>query len=186
VGVWTIGYGHTGPASHKGNVISEDQAEDLLREDMSESEYFVGRYIEVELNQDQFDALVSFTFNVGGGALAKSTLRRKLNDGDYDGAANEFIRWNKGTVNGKKVVLPGLTRRRRSEQFLFKTGNVKFFDGRGIIDPDHESSLEIIAVTNLIQTPSDLPDTIGGGAGFLATAGISTCNMRLFPLSYIK
>ncbi len=164
VGVWTIGYGHTGDAAHSGNVISEQDAEDLLREDMHESEYFVDRYIDVDLKQHQFDALVSFTFNVGGGALAKSTLRKKLNGGDLAGAAAEFPRWNKGTVNGQKVVLPGLTRRRSSERFLFETGKVSFFDGRGIVDPDETDE----GVSTAANAPTDSP---GSGAEFLANRG---------------
>lgn len=164
VGVWTIGYGHTGSAAHSGNIISEPEAENLLREDMGESEYFVERYIDFDLKQHQFDALVSFTFNVGGGALAKSTLRKKLNSGDVEGAAAEFPRWNKGTVNGQKVVLPGLTRRRSSERFLFETGKLSFFDGRGVVDPD-ETDEDVSTAAN---APTDAP---GSGAEFLANRG---------------
>lgn len=165
VGIWTIGYGHTGDAAYSGNVISEKEAEDLLREDLRESEYFVDRYIDVDLKQNQFDALVTFTFNVGGGALAKSTLRKKLNGGDFEGAAAEFPRWNKGTVNGQKITLPGLTRRRSSERFLFETGKVAFFDGRGIVDPDETDQED---VSTAADAPTDAP---GSGAEFLANRG---------------
>lgn len=168
VGVWTIGYGHTGPAAQKGNTITEEEAEALLRQDMADSEWDVNRFVEVDLSQQQFDALVSFTFNVGGGALAKSTLRKKLNAKDFDGAAKEFPRWNKGTVDGKKVVLPGLTRRRKSERYLFETGEVNFFEGRGIVDPD---SVEDVPFANAGFTGEDTPIEIGGGAGFLASDG---------------
>ncbi|MEO9779014.1 MAG: murein L,D-transpeptidase catalytic domain-containing protein [Paracoccaceae bacterium] len=164
VGVWTIGYGHTGDAAYSGNVISKHEAEDLLREDLRESENFVVRYVDVDLKQHQFDALVSFTFNVGGGALSKSTLRKKLNDGDFESAAAEFPRWNKATVKGKKVVLAGLTRRRSSERFLFEMGQVSFFDGRGIVDPD-ETEVEASSATNV---PTGAP---GSGAEFLADRG---------------
>lgn len=164
VGVWTIGYGHTGDAARSGNVISEQEAEDLLRADMRESERSVDRFIDLDLKQHQFDALVSFTFNVGGGALAKSTLRRKLNDGDVQGAAAEFPRWNKGTVEGEKVVLPGLTRRRSSERFLFETGRVSFFDGRGVVDPDETEG----DASTAASVPTDTP---GSGAEFLASRG---------------
>ena len=68
--------------------------------------------------------------------MSKSTLRRKLNAGDRAGAANEFLRWNKGTVGGKKIELAGLTRRRKSERHLFLTDEVKFFEKGGIVDPD--------------------------------------------------
>jgi len=118
VGVWTIGYGHTGLTHkdgtvYKGLVITETQADDLLRHDMSYFGLRVNGLITVPITQDQFDALTSFDFNTGG--LAKSTLRKKLNAGDYQGAADEFLRWNK--AGGK--TLKGLTRRRESERNLF-------------------------------------------------------------------
>ncbi|PHS39586.1 MAG: hypothetical protein COB07_05920 [Sulfurovum sp.] len=171
VGIWIIGYGHTGSVAYAGNEITEKKADDLLREDMKESEYFVDRYCEVNLSQQQFDALVSFTFNVGGGALAKSTLRKKLNAEDFEGASNEFPRWNKGTVNGTKVVLPGLTRRRKSEHHLFDTNEVVFFDDRGVLDPDGEENETL----TMVEMPSELESMeAGGGAGFLAHKGLHT------------
>jgi len=118
VGIWTIGYGHTGlihkdGTVHKGRKITEQEAEDLLVHDMKHFSERVEKLIEVKLNDDQFDALVSFDFNTGG--LGKSTLRKKLNSGDYVAAADEFLKWNK--AGGK--VLRGLTRRRESERNLF-------------------------------------------------------------------
>lgn len=169
VGVWTIGYGNTGPVAYEGNQITEEKADALLREDMKESEIFVDRYINVGLSQQQFDALVSFTFNVGGGALSKSTMRKKLNANDFDGAAKEFPRWNKGTVDGKKVVLSGLTRRRKSERHLFETGDVKFFDGHGIIDPDEVDGLSL-ATADTLDDAASL--RAGSGARFLADKGM--------------
>jgi lysozyme len=136
VGIWTIGYGHTGDAAFEGNVITEAQAEDLLRDDMADSEDAVARMIEVTPAQHEFDALASFTFNVGGGAVSRSTLRRKLNAGDRAGAADEFLRWNKGRIGGELKPLPGLTRRRKAERHLFVTGEVQLFDGHGVVDPD--------------------------------------------------
>jgi len=118
VGIWTIGWGHTGlkhndGTVHKGRTISEEEAHALLAHDMMTFCERVENLITVVLTDDQFDALVSFDFNTGG--LAKSTLRKKLNAGDYEGAAAEFPKWNK--AGGK--VLRGLTRRRKSEQNLF-------------------------------------------------------------------
>lgn len=115
----TIGYGHT-KGVHLGMHISEQRAEELLREDLAWAEDAVTRAVTVQITQGQFDALVSFVFNVGAGAFQESTLLRKLNAGDTAGAADEFLRWNKATVNGAKVVLPGLTKRRTDERELFK------------------------------------------------------------------
>lgn len=113
-GVWTIGYGHTRGVI-PGDVITEAEAEALLAEDLEDSEDAVRAFVNVELNQNQFDALVSFVYNLGSGNFNSSTLLRKLNNGDYLGAANEFNRWNK--AGG--VVLSGLVRRRNAEANLF-------------------------------------------------------------------
>lgn len=115
VGVVTIGYGSTGPHVSMGMVINQEQAESLLKQDVSRFEKGVSEIVKVPLNQNQFDALVSFSFNLGLGNLKSSTLLRKLNSLDYVGAANEFPRWNK--AGG--VVLKGLTRRREAEKALF-------------------------------------------------------------------
>ena len=118
VGIWTIGYGHT-VLTHKdgtvyaGRKITEKEAEELLRYDMSVFEDRVSSLVKVPLEDNEFNALVSFDFNTGG--LGKSTLLKKLNSGDYDGAADEFLKWDK--AGGK--VLAGLTRRRKSERKLF-------------------------------------------------------------------
>ena len=111
---WTIGVGHTGGVV-PGMTITEDEAGDLLREDIQSSEDAVNHLVTVPITQGQYDALVSFTFNLGQGALAQSTLLRKLNAGDYSGAAAEFSRWNQAA--GK--VLPGLVTRRAAEAKMF-------------------------------------------------------------------
>lgn len=120
VGVWTIGYGHTKDVS-PGQHISPSVAEEFLRQDLSWAEDCVNNSVKVSLSQNQFDALVSFVFNVGVGAFQDSTLLRQLNAGNYSEAAEEFLRWDKGTINGEKVVLPGLVTRRKAEQKLFLT-----------------------------------------------------------------
>lgn len=121
-GVWTIGYGHTGTVDGKavasGMTISAAKATELLRADLSKFEAAVNTYVTAPITQNMFDALVSFAFNCGAGALKGSTLLKKLNAKDYDGAAAEFPKWNK--ASGK--VLAGLTRRRRMESILFMTG----------------------------------------------------------------
>jgi GH24 family phage-related lysozyme (muramidase) len=114
VNVPTIGYGHT-KGVKMGTTITAAKAEALLREDLSEFEAGVNDSVLVPLRQNEFDALVSFSFNVGTAALRKSTLMRKLNAGDYEGAAAEFARWN--SAGG--TVLAGLTRRRAAERELF-------------------------------------------------------------------
>lgn len=115
VGVLTIGYGSTGSHVYPNQKITEKQAEELLLNDISRFEKGVNDFVKVPLNQNQFDALVSFSFNLGLGNLRSSTLLKKLNNKDYLGAANEFPRWNR--AGGK--VLNGLTRRRLREKELF-------------------------------------------------------------------
>lgn len=116
VGVWTIGYGHTGPDVFRGRTITEEEADALLRKDLGSAENCVRAAVSVPISQGEFDALVSFVFNLGCGALRRSTLLRLLNGGDHDGAALEFAKWNK--ADGK--VLAGLTRRRAAEAELFE------------------------------------------------------------------
>jgi GH24 family phage-related lysozyme (muramidase) len=116
VGIWTVGYGHTGPSVHRGLTITQKLAEDILAQDVRRFELGVLNNVKVNLNQNEFDALVSFSFNVGVNALKNSTLLRLLNDGaDRSIVAAEFLRWNKG----EDKVLEGLTRRRQAEKALF-------------------------------------------------------------------
>lgn len=114
-GVPTIGYGHTAGVA-MGQTITQQQADDYLRRDVRQFERAVARLATVPLTQGQFDALVSFAFNLGEGALARSTLLRLLNEGKYTEAALQFGRWVKG--GGKE--LPGLVRRRAAERALFE------------------------------------------------------------------
>lgn len=126
--VWTIGYGHTGNVDGKpikaGLIISDEKVIELLKEDMAEFEKAVSKLVKVPITQNQFDALVSFAFNVGSGALRTSTLLKILNSGEWDNAdiERQFLRWNKG--GGR--VLAGLTRRRKAEAHLWSNGELKF------------------------------------------------------------
>ena len=113
-GVWTIGYGHT-KGVEKGMSISEARANEMLAEELSEYENYINTLVTVELNQNQFDAMVSWVYNLGGGNLKASTLLKVLNAGDYDGVPAQMMRWNK--AGGK--VLEGLTKRRQAEADLF-------------------------------------------------------------------
>lgn len=115
-GVPTIGYGHTGGVALDDPPITEEQALCMLRADLVAFEMGVSAALRVRIEQHQFDALVSFAFNAGLGALQSSTLLRRLNAGDFAGAAAEFPRWNKG--GGR--VLPGLVARRAEERRLFE------------------------------------------------------------------
>lgn len=113
-GIWTIGYGTTSGVK-PGDVVSSMEAERLLAGDLAKAARAVSRRVAVDINQNQFDALCSFTYNVGRLALAGSTLIRLLNQGNYPGAADQFLRWDK--ADG--ATLPGLTRRRQAERELF-------------------------------------------------------------------
>jgi lysozyme len=113
-GVWTIGYGHTGPDVKPGMAITPAQAEALLIEDIAEAEADVRRLFPIT-TQNQFDALASFTFNLGAGQVAESTLRRLHNEGDYAGAKAQFARWR--FDNGRE--LKGLVARRAAEAQLY-------------------------------------------------------------------
>ena len=119
VGVWTIGYGWTQPVDGKpvgkGMTITQQKADDLLKQGVVQYENGVNSLVKVQLNQNQFDALVDFAYNLGVNALRGSTLLKKLNTGDYAGAANEFTKWNK--AGGKELA--GLMRRREAEKSLF-------------------------------------------------------------------
>jgi lysozyme len=116
VGVPTIGYGHTKNVK-LGDVCTEEQAEAWLVEDVGTAESCVNSLVSVPMTQGEFDALVSFTFNLGCHALRSSTLLIKLNNSDYDGACAEISKW--AHAGGK--VLPGLVARRKAEQEMFES-----------------------------------------------------------------
>jgi lysozyme len=109
-GIWTIGVGHTGPEVKEGLVWSWGQVMDTLKRDILHAEDAVNRYVGVPLEQHQFDALVSFVFNVGASAFNNSTLLKLLNEKLYDLAGLAFMMWNKP---------PEIISRRKSEQLQF-------------------------------------------------------------------
>ena len=112
---WTIGYGHTGSEVHSGMTITQEQAENYLAEDVKKAEADVNAKVNVEITQNEFDALVDFAFNCGCGNLNNSTLLKKLNAGDYEGAAHEFEKWDMAAGHH----MAGLLRRREAEELLF-------------------------------------------------------------------
>jgi len=125
-GIWTIGYGstryHDGKPVKPGDKLAdESQADALFGNTLGQYEDAVNQYVKAPLTQSQFDALVSFTYNEGTGALKESTLLKKLNEKDYHGAADQFLVWNKITSpqTGEKEVCTDLSVRRRQERQLF-------------------------------------------------------------------
>lgn len=120
----TVGVGHKVLPSDNLNVgdsITPLESGKYLRNDLSLAERAIRNNVLVPLNQNQFDALASFIFNIGTGAFSKSTLLRKLNEYDYNGALAEFPRWKFVTINGIKEESPGLIKRRSYEQNLFNS-----------------------------------------------------------------
>jgi len=118
VGIPTIGYGHTANV-HLGDSCTQERADEYLGDDLEIAAKRVDRCLLIAVNQNEFDALVSFEFDTG--ALAESTLLRRFRAGDTMGAANQFLCWTHGRENGKLVELPGLVRRRTAERALFLT-----------------------------------------------------------------
>ncbi|MES2807022.1 MAG: lysozyme [Bacteroidota bacterium] len=125
-GIWTIGYGstryHDGRAVKPGDKLATQlQADTLFKNTLGQYINAVNNFVRVVLTPSQFDALVSITYNIGIYGLQKSTLLKKLNLGDYIGAADQFLMWNKVTnaVTGEKVALDALTKRRVRERQLF-------------------------------------------------------------------
>jgi len=114
-GVWTIGFG-TIKDVKEGDRITKDEANHLLEEEMIEYESYINDMVDVPLEQNQFDALCSWVFNLGSKNLSESTLLRVLNDGKYEEVPQQIKRWNK--ANGE--VLNGLIRRREAEALLFE------------------------------------------------------------------
>lgn len=135
-GTWTIGYGHTSGV-YQGMVITQAQAEAFLKSDLEEYESVVNSKATVAITQNMFDALVSFSFNVGSGNFSGSTLLSLLNSGDYEGAAEQFGEWNKvGTQ-----LWPGLSKRRAAEKELFLTGYQSGDDVAGLISETNSTSV---------------------------------------------
>ena len=114
-GVWTIGYG-TIKNVERGQTITQQQADDMFDHEMKEYETYVNTAVTVPLSQNQFDALVSWVFNLGNGNLQASTMLKVINSGDHAGVPAQIKRWNK--AGGK--VLDGLIRRREAEALLYQ------------------------------------------------------------------
>ncbi len=202
--VWTIGYGHTGADVKPGRKITEAEAEDILRKDLRKFEDSVESMIKVDVNENEFGACVSLTYNIGPGNFQSSTVLRKLNAGERAAAADAFEMWNKATVNGEKVVLEGLKRRRAAEKGLFLTpaaGSptkiVKTVDATPEEDKDHPAAkgetapAPQTAATKVVLESGDddmsmeLPTgaAVAGGAGAVAVVagGASEADIEADP-----
>jgi lysozyme len=118
-GIPTIGYGHTGPEVQLGNIITTEEADRLLREDVKEAERGVENSVQAPLTSNQFSALVSWTFNLGCGNLKESTMLARINDGNMVGGAEALTWYNKARVDGELKELQGLVNRRNDERELF-------------------------------------------------------------------
>src|ERR1035438_920758 len=114
-GIWTIGWGHTGPEVVEGLVWTQNQADSQLVMDLQRAERMVNTCVTVDLSQGQFDAMVDFAFNLGCNAEKGSTLLKLVNQGDFAGAANEFEKWD----HASGVVVAGLLRRRVADGAAF-------------------------------------------------------------------
>jgi len=113
--VWTIGYGHT-RGVNEGDSCTQQEADNMLVDDLQEFEGYVNEIVNAELTQNQFDALVAWTYNLGPTNLKDSTLLKRLNENDFADVPHQIRRWNK--AGGK--VLDGLVRRREAEALLFQ------------------------------------------------------------------
>ncbi|MGM1187360.1 lysozyme, partial [Serratia liquefaciens] len=111
---WTIGWGHT-KGVKQGDCITQEQAEQFLSDDLAVFELTANSAIKRPMTQNQFDAMVSLAFNIGGSAFAGSTLVKKFNAGDAKGAADEFPKWK----NSGGKIMPGLVKRRAAERETF-------------------------------------------------------------------
>ena len=114
-GVWTIGFGSI-KGVKQGDTITQEEADNLLLHEMDEYEGYINDAVNVDLNQNQFDALVAWVFNLGPSNLSSSTLLTRINNKDWDDVPAQIKRWNK--AGGK--VLQGLIRRREAEALLFE------------------------------------------------------------------
>lgn len=153
-GIPTIGYGHTKGVA-LGMRISQQQAEDFLEEDLVGPQREVERSVKVPLTDNQFGALVSFTFNLGEAAFRGSTLLKALNKGAYHEVPAQLMRWNKAKVNGKLQPVDGLSNRRAAEAGLWARGN-------------------FVSSNTVEATPTRAPmgkADVGAGGGLLTAAG---------------
>ena len=171
-GVWTIGYGHTGADVKRGMRVTMREAENLLRRDLKPREDAVARLAAVQLNQNEFDALVSFVYNVGVSAFRRSTARKRLNRDDRLGAADALTWWNRATISGNLREVFGLTRRRAAERALFLTpaGPPLVREIRNFTENSRATPVETPPRrSNVAQSRTVQGASVAGGAGVAAS-----------------
>ncbi|UNE55084.1 lysozyme [Bartonella machadoae] len=160
--VWTIGYGHTSKAGEpfvkKGMSITQEQAEEILCEDLKQFEKAVAKAVKVSLTDEQFAALVSFCYNVGTRAFYNSTLLKRLNQGDYASVPFELQKWNK--AGGK--VLKGLANRRAAEAGLWVRGSYVSSNYQRVQVKEATGALKIEALAPIIGSCSGLGGLLAG------------------------
>lgn len=163
-GVPTVGWGHTGPEVIVGKTYTQEQCEKWFDEDNDEAENAVNSLVKVELNQNQFDALVSIVYNIGVGNFKSSTFLKRLNNNDYDGCAEAMKWFNKARVDGKLVVVKGLVNRRAKEAEVFLTP---------ISDDKYDVVEEVPASADAHELPSLIKssEVRAGAIGAVASAG---------------
>jgi lysozyme len=164
-GILTIGYGHTSaagaPEVTEGMTIAQDEAENILKNDLGKYEQPVAAMVKVDLEQNQFDVLVDFAYNAGVGALKTSTLLKKVNAGDLDVVPDELMKWTKG--GGK--VLPGLVRRRQAEAAWWNAHQDHPHD-----HADHRSEPDPVPVKTMADSKQGNAALVTGGLGTLGAA----------------
>lgn len=161
--VWTIGWGHT-LGVKKGDRITKDQAQEFFIQDKQWAEDAVNQGVKVPLTQEQFDALVSLVFNIGANAFRRSTLLKKLNRKDYQGAADQFNVW----VKQKGKTLTGLVRRRAEERSYFLSGMSKEGPASASVDKQPSSFLNT--------------ENIAGAGAAIAGLGSLASNVQLIAV----
>ena len=147
-GVPTIGFGHVLKMGDP-IVVTRDQALAILQHDVASAEAAVNADVKASLSQNQFNALVDFTFNCGTGALATSALLVFVNQGNFEAAAGEFIKWCHARVNGRFVEVEGLKRRRLAEAAMFSAAP----------PPPVVAEPVIPGEVDIATRPGDLPET---------------------------
>lgn len=176
-GVWTIGYGSTGPHVHEGMEITEERAAELLEDDLDVRCNQVKRALMREPSQEQFDAMVSLAYNVGVEAFRTSTVCKRFNEGDELAAANAFGLWVKSSINGKKVDNPGLIKRRGLEKAMFLEGTR--------VEP--EATTAKPHAETLARSGTVRGGAVGGAIGVLsaAAAAINEWQQTMMNLPYV-